>query len=199
MKYLSYVNSTDLFLFIVIVLSLFLSLPTQAASHSVNENLYADVISHAAKRHSVSPNLIRAVIWQESRFKKTAVGEAGEVGLMQIMTPAVTDWAKAYKVRVPTKRLLFDPSVNIEIGTWYLSRALRRWHNYKYAEALALCEYNAGRRGMKNWIPKSLDGSVDIKLKLTYNYVTRILKKYVQYCAESEPQTKIAYTASRRR
>ena len=45
----------------------------------------------------------------------------------------------------------------------------------------------------------NLDGSVDIKFKFTYNYVTNILKKYVQYCSESEPQTKIAYTASRRR
>ena len=185
---------------ILMMLIIFCSLPerSQATATSSKDSAFNEVINHAAKRHSVNPNLIKAVIWQESRFKKAAVGDAGEVGLMQIMTPAVKDWAKEYKVRLPTKRLLFDPSVNIEIGTWYLARAMRRWHNYKYVEALALCEYNAGRRGMRNWVPDELHGSVDIKLRLTYNYVTNILKRYVEYCSQSEPQKKMAYTTSRR-
>jgi len=186
-------------MFLIITSSCFFMSMAHAKDITTLEKKFSNLINHAAKRHSINPNLIKAVIWQESKFDKKAVGEAGEIGLMQIMPGVVSDWAKEYKVRTPTKRLLYDPSVNIEIGSWYLARALRQWHNYKFVEALALCEYNAGRRGMRNWVPDSLDGYLDIRSRLTRHYVSNILKQYVKYYSESAPQSRIAYTSSRRR
>lgn len=171
-------------------------LPGSVFGETKLDDMYSELIEHASRRHSVDPNLIRAVIWKESCFNKMAVGEAGEVGLMQIMTPAVAEWAKNYNVRMPTRRLLFDPSVNIEIGTWYLARALRRWSQYKYSEALALCEYNAGLRGMRDWVPSTLDGHIEIRRRITYRYVTNILERYVYYRALREPQRKVVYANS---
>jgi soluble lytic murein transglycosylase len=84
--------------------------------------------------------------------------------------------------------LLFSPSLNIEIGTWYLSRAMKTWRRYKHGTELALCQYNAGRSRAENWKPDSLDGEVldRIKIKSTRAYVEVIMRKYRKYCKETE-------------
>ena len=46
---------------------------------------YDAMIVDAGIRNGVDPNLLKAVIWRESRFDRTAIGSKGEVGLMQIM------------------------------------------------------------------------------------------------------------------
>ena len=87
---------------------------------------YDELIVKAARRNGVDPCLIKAVIWKESRFDKRARGLKGEVGLMQIMPDlAAADWARVKGFRTPSRGALFDPELNIEIGSWYLSRALR--------------------------------------------------------------------------
>jgi soluble lytic murein transglycosylase len=70
---------------------------------------------------------------------------------------------------------LFDPKVNIEIGAWYLAKAMWRWRSYQQYETLALCEYNAGYSNTKYWVPKDFEGPVKINFCSTYNYVTKIL------------------------
>ncbi|MEO6053760.1 MAG: transglycosylase SLT domain-containing protein, partial [Chthoniobacterales bacterium] len=44
---------------------------------------YDLLTEEAGAVYGVDPNLIRAVIWQESRFKPGTVGKHGERGLMQ--------------------------------------------------------------------------------------------------------------------
>jgi soluble lytic murein transglycosylase len=148
---------------------------------------YKHIIKDCARRHCVDPALIKAVIWQESRFSPNAKGRKGEVGLMQIRPKygAATDWARAHGVEVPSIGLLYRPELNIEIGTWYLGKALKNWHGYKYQYQLALSEYNAGRAGMKEWVPDKFDGEVveNIKIPSTKAYVKAIMKRYEWYAA----------------
>ena len=44
------------------------------------ERRYNGIIREAAGEHGVEYALIKAVIWQESRFREDAVGDAGEIG-----------------------------------------------------------------------------------------------------------------------
>ena len=150
----------------------------------VNQNRYDEIIIAAGKRHKIDPCLIKAVIAQESVFNSKVVGGAGEIGLMQVLPEgSVTDWARAHKRKVPHKNFLFDPQLNIEIGTWYLKRALLRWQKYKYGTELALCQYNAGERRANKWKPISFEGKVvdRITIKSTKIYVKRIMNKYQDY------------------
>lgn len=140
--------------------------------------LYDDMIEEAADRYSVNPNLIRGVIRQESGFQSRAVGDAGEIGLMQITPIAAKDWCAAHGVKYRFRGWLCDPRFNIEVGTWYLARALRQWDGYEDKEVLALAEYNAGRGRAKRWLPdhpseKAIDG---IGFSSTKAYITHILK-----------------------
>ena len=49
----------------------------------VDDTKYHDEIVAAARRHGLDPDLVRALIFRESRFNPQARGSRGEVGLMQ--------------------------------------------------------------------------------------------------------------------
>jgi len=148
-------------------------------------SVYNGLIDKAAKKHGIDSKLIKAVIWRESKFKPDARGKAGEIGLMQIKKCVAGDWAKANNAPVPSEKEMFNPAVNIKIGTWYLTRAVKSWHAYKYSYVLALCEYNAGRQRMREWLPNRKHEEIDIKLDRTRHYVSAIFDKYLEYGSES--------------
>lgn len=158
-----------------------------------HEESFDEIIEKAARRNNVDPDLIRAVIWRESKFNRHTIGKDGEVGLMQIrQETAVVDWAKHKKCEIPSKGALMEPALNIEIGSWYLGRAMRNWEGYKDQIALALCEYNAGRKRALDWKPDKKDGDVigRIAIKSTREYVGDILRKYEEYRKETVEKKK---------
>ena len=116
---------------------------------------YDDLIRDAAKKYGVDPLLIKAVVWRESKFHPDKVGTSGERGLMQVGEAAAADWAKAEKVETFMPTDLFDPKVNLEVGVWYLSRALERWKVKADAIPFALAEYNAGKKRVDRWIAQT--------------------------------------------
>ena len=153
---------------------------------------YTDLIEDAAERHCIDPSLLKAIIWQESRFQANIRGRNKEIGLMQIRPEygAVTDWEEAHGVKISCEGVLFRPDLNIEIGSWYLGKALRRWTGYKYQYALALSEYNAGFKGMQPWVPKDYDGDVleHITIPSTKAYIRSIMGRYQYYADRREAE-----------
>jgi len=151
----------------------------QASLHA-----YDELIIEAAGRNGIDPNLVKAVIWRESRFRPYVKGSSGEIGLMQIMPDkAAVDWAKRNGQPVPSKGALYSPRLNIEIGSWYLAKALRRWSAYRDQLVLALCEYNAGITRASAWKPVDKNGDVRSRITIasTLSYVNSILAKYDEY------------------
>ena len=160
----------------------------KAASFVLNyadrSSRYDRLIVAAGRRNGVYPPLLKAVIWKESRFDSTSRGSKGELGLMQVMPQAaVKDWETNFHRKVPSDGALMDPELNIEIGSWFLGRALNRWKDYSEAEALALCEYNAGIQRADSWKPLLHDGQVvpNIDIASTRKYVKDILERRDEY------------------
>lgn len=171
--------------FIVIVLLIIFAALAFYYSSRIDESRYDKIIDKAARKYNVDSRLVKAVICRESKFNPRARGNAGEIGLMQIMpNGAAVDWARFNKRENVREGLLFNPELNIEIGTWYLSKALYRWRNYKHAKELALCQYNAGGKRANAWKPENYDGVVvdRIKIRSTRAYVEFIMHKYKEYC-----------------
>jgi soluble lytic murein transglycosylase-like protein len=115
------------------------------------------LIATAARTQSISADLLRAVIRQESAFRPCAVSDKGAQGLMQLM-PAT---AAAFNVSDP-----FDPQQNILGGAAYLRQLMER---YAGDASLALSAYNAG--------PQRVDRIAGIPdIPETQNYVTSIFR-----------------------
>ena len=94
--------------------------------------VYDELVMKAAARHGVDPNLIFAVMRQESGFNSRARSYKGASGLMQLM-PAT---ARRFGVTD-----IFDPAQNIEAGTRYMRFLLDMFNG---DVELALAGYNAG-------------------------------------------------------
>lgn len=92
---------------------------------------WCGLISHYASTHNLSPDLVAALIWQESGGNETAFSRSGAVGLMQVMP---SDGPSASFMCVngpcfsdrPTTAELQDPEFNIAWGTRYLAGLLNR-------------------------------------------------------------------------
>jgi soluble lytic murein transglycosylase-like protein len=116
------------------------------------------LIEQNSMKEGVKPDLIRAVIGQESGNRPCAVSPKGAQGLMQLM-PAT---AAQFNVIDP-----FDPKQNVEAGTKLLKQLLDK---YKGDVSLALSAYNAGsaRVDQEGGVPAITE---------TMQYVTSILSK----------------------
>ena len=148
------------------------------------------LISGAAARHGVDPLLVKAVIWQESRFHPEKLGADGERGLMQVTEPAAQDWVQALGVETFVPEDLLDPKTNIEVGTWYLAQALKHWSGQEDPLPFALGEYNAGRSRVKRWSgganmnAEQLSKAMDIAS--TRAYVAAVRQRYEYYKERGE-------------
>lgn len=94
-------------------------------------------ILHEARRASVDPLLVLAVIHVESAFDHRAVSRAGAMGLMQVRGPTLREELK--RARLPWNNP-FDPTTNVRAGVRYLRRMLDAFGKLD----VALIAYNAG-------------------------------------------------------
>ncbi len=94
--------------------------------------------------------LIYAIMRQESSFDPLAKSPDGARGLMQLMprTASALDPQRRYKGA--RRKLLYDPSLNIELGQRYLKKLLRNQRVRKDLLRLAVA-YNAGPGNLAIW------------------------------------------------
>jgi soluble lytic murein transglycosylase len=157
--------------------------------HRSEYRAYDRLIVFTAQRRGIPPMLLKAIIWQESRFRPQKVGTSGERGLMQVGEGAASDWAKAEKIAgfLPTD--LLDPKTNVDAGSWYFARALDHWKNRDDPLPFALAEYNAGRARVERWVASTSLGEQATAADLldamdfpgTRRYVGGILERYRFY------------------
>jgi soluble lytic murein transglycosylase-like protein len=115
------------------------------------------IISRAATTEGLEPELIRAVIEQESGYQPCAVSPKGAMGMMQLMPGT----AEQFGVKDP-----FDPGQNIAAGSRFLKQLLTRYSDL----SLALAAYNSG--------PGRVDEVQAVPdIQETKNYVGAILKR----------------------
>jgi len=92
---------------------------------------YAAKVAELSQRFDLSPSLLEAVVWQESRWSETAISHAGARGLAQLMP------GTARYLGVDPD----DPMQNLEGGARYLREQLDRFDGDLEK---ALAAYNAG-------------------------------------------------------
>jgi soluble lytic murein transglycosylase-like protein len=118
-----------------------------------------DIITPAAAKYGVAPELVAAVIWAESSGDPNARSRRGARGLMQLMPRTAKELGVA--------RIL-DPRENVEGGTRYLRQMLDA---HEGDVSLALAAYNAGPDAVRRYrgVPPYRE---------TREYVGRVIRVY---------------------
>ena len=124
-------------------------------------------INLAAQRHQLSPQLVEAVAWQESRFHQNAVSPKGARGIMQLMP------GTAGRLGVDSASL----SANLDGGAAYLSELLARFDGDIIK---TLAAYDAGPEAIAR------HGGVP-PYPETRNYVDAILGRLAENALETKP------------
>ena len=138
---------------------------------------YKDRIISCSASNGISPALICAVVFTESRFDPLAKSHKGALGLMQIM-PQTGNWVAQQISAAPLNTAaLLDPNNNLSVGIWYMAYLKRYFSNN---ENLALASYNAGARYVKEWVRQGVWAGDAVKADQipfpeTRKYVLRII------------------------
>ena len=106
------------------------------------------LIQQKAQERGLDPYLVVALIRQESLFDTRARSPAAALGLMQLLHPTAARVAKQIGIAVPSPDMLFDPDLNLTLGTQYLKDLLARYSNNRQK---AIAAYNAGESAVDRW------------------------------------------------
>lgn len=88
---------------------------------------YRNIIVKNSKEYKVDPFLIASIINVESRYDKLALSSKDAKGLMQI-SPQTGQWAsEVLEMEDYNEENLFQPEVNIKMGTWYVNRLFKEF------------------------------------------------------------------------
>ncbi len=140
---------------------------------------YPAQVLDGAARNDVPPNLLYAMIREESRFESDVVSRAGAVGLMQLMPETAKRVARQIDLDLDDDAL-GDPAVNVTLGAWYAADLLREGRG---SVSWMLAAYNAGPGAADRWVRKGAHGQDAIDDVDSIDY--RETRGYVKSVVES--------------
>ena len=143
---------------------------------------YWDIISQESRARSLDPYQVAGLIRQESVFNPRAVSSARAYGLMQVVVPTGVATAKRYGVdRAVTMDALFEPRLNIQLGTAFLRDQIDKYGRIEYVAAA----YNAGPGRVVQWrasLPPELDEWAEaVPFRETRLYIQGVVRNTLQY------------------
>jgi soluble lytic murein transglycosylase len=127
---------------------------------------YEEYVVGHAENYRLEPQLLAAVIYQESKFDASARSSSGAVGLMQLLPETGQGIADRTGGEEWRPEDLLEPELNIRYGSWYLRHLLDKYGD----EGLALAAYNAGQANVDEWRARG----VEIQFPETRHYVQRV-------------------------
>jgi soluble lytic murein transglycosylase len=131
----------------------------------------------------LDPFLILALIRQESLFDAQARSPAFALGLMQLLPSTAGRVAKQVGLEPPSNQKLFEPEVNLTLGTQYLKDLLRRYSNNWFK---AIAAYNAGEAAVDRWEKEIVTDDIEefverIPYVETRGYVKLVMRNHRIY------------------
>ncbi len=143
---------------------------------------YGNEVERLAGKFGVPEALIFAVIRQESAFDSEAYSVAGARGLMQVMPATAKGIASDLQMKGYETSDGFEPPINIEMGTYYISNQVSNWGDVRFG----LTAYHGGPGNLRDWMSSfdSSDGDFfleNIPKDSTKNYVKAVYRNYLVY------------------
>lgn len=144
---------------------------------------YPDSVGAATEdRKPLGPELVYAIMREESGYRPAVRSVSGALGLLQLMPETAERVARRESLEGFRVDDLFLPQVNIRLGAAYLDELLGRFGGRASA---AIGSYNAGPHRVERWLaegPIEDDEWVEaIPYEQTRSYVKRVLRSVHAY------------------
>lgn len=145
---------------------------------------FSGYVETEAAKHNVEPEIIYAMIREESRFQVSSVSSAAARGVMQIIAPTAKQVAETLGLgQLPIDKL-YEPETNISLGVKYLRQLLNQFDERMI---FALASYNGGPANVERWLGQCPDDVADdefinaITFSETRRYAQKVLASYRIY------------------
>ncbi len=144
---------------------------------------YKNVVDAAATKAQVPSALIYAIMRQESAFNPKARSPMDAYGLMQLMPSVAKTRAQQKNMLFEKATELYDPELNVALGSYELQNLLSRYHS-QYIMAIAA--YNASEKALKGWVKNRyrldpIEFIEEIPYEETRGYIKLVLRNYLFY------------------
>ena len=107
-----------------------------------------ETIQKITEERSLDPYLVVALIRQESMFDPKALSPASAYGLMQLLPSTAVRAAIQLGLSPPQPQKLYEPELNLNLGTLHLKELLQLYSNNVIK---AIAAYNAGENAVARW------------------------------------------------
>jgi soluble lytic murein transglycosylase len=138
-------------------------------------------IKKEAARNNLDPYVVAGLIRQESVFDPRAHSRANALGLMQLLPSTGKLVARKQGSSLISADQLYNPQLNIKLGTAYLADMINKFGRIEYAAAA----YNGGPGRVDRWLktlPENLEDWVEsIPITETRLYVQGVLRNSAHY------------------
>ena len=143
---------------------------------------YWDIIVQESRTRSLDPFQVAGLIRQETIFTSRAKSHANAYGLMQLLIPTARTTARRYGIdRTITAESLYEPRLNVQLGTGYLRDQFDKYGRIEYVAAA----YNAGPGRATQWrasLPLEMDEWAEaVPFKETRGYIQGVVRNRLQY------------------
>jgi soluble lytic murein transglycosylase-like protein len=129
-----------------------------------------EIITRAAVKAGIPPEILHSVAKAESGYHTNAISPKGAIGLMQLMP----------KTAAALNADPYDPKQNAEAGAEYLAQLLEKYKNDPHQVSKAVAAYNAG--------PGAVDRYKGVPpYRETVKYVNRVINDYNKQTAKKQP------------
>ncbi len=137
---------------------------------------FTEHVERWAEERGLDPFLVWAIMREESGFRPDIESWANARGLLQLMLPTANDMAAEVGRGRVTAQQLFDPAVNVELGTMYMRRLSDLFDAHP---ALVIAGYNGGQGNVRSWLRARGEVPFDfwveeIPYSQTRDYVKRV-------------------------
>jgi soluble lytic murein transglycosylase len=136
---------------------------------------YDDVVEPWRERRGLPKYYVHAIMRKESGFDPHALSFADARGLVQMIPRTTRRIAEQLGIDY-TDDMLWDPDMNLRIGTWYLSGLLEK---FRHQIPLAAGSFNSGPAPVMRWLDQNGERPIDEFVELVSFAQTREYMKLV--------------------
>jgi soluble lytic murein transglycosylase-like protein/TolA-binding protein len=144
---------------------------------------YEEFVKRIASSYHIDPCLVWSIMREESHFNPYAQSRAGARGLMQIVF-STGEWiAQKLNYNKFEYDSLFDPELNINLGSWYLQYLQEKFDKNTF---LIISGYNAGPGITDKWVETIDMNDTDffvenIPYQETSEHIKKVMRSYHVY------------------